>query len=80
MFSNIKELFMLLTKRQRNQILLLQLLVIIMSFVEVVSVLAVGPFMTVVGDVSVLQGQGILAQLFKMSGFDSPSTFARNFW
>ena len=75
MFSNIKELFKLLTNQQRKKILLLQLLVILMSFAEVASVLSIGPFMAVVGDVNLLQGQGIMAQLYKASGFENSSTF-----
>ncbi|MEE3002849.1 MAG: ABC transporter ATP-binding protein [Pseudomonadota bacterium] len=75
MFSNLKELFTLLTTKQRKKILLLQLLVILMSFAEVVSVLSIGPFMAVVGDVSLLEGQGIMAKLYKGSGFETPAVF-----
>ncbi|MEE3003791.1 MAG: ABC transporter transmembrane domain-containing protein, partial [Pseudomonadota bacterium] len=66
---------MLLSKQQRKKIFQLQLLVILMSFAEVVSVLAIGPFMAVVGDITLLQGQGIMAKLYKITGFENPSTF-----
>lgn len=49
-----------------------------MAFAEVAGVAAIGPFMALVGDISLLQGDGKLAQLYALSGFESPRDFL--FW
>ena len=49
-----------------------------MAFAEVAGVAAIGPFMALVGDISLLQGDGRLAQLYTLSGFESPRDFL--FW
>lgn len=78
MFRLLKELFSLLTPSQRKRFLRLQVLVVIMAFAEIASVAAIAPFMAVVGDMSRLEGEGMLAQLYAASGADSPRTFL--FW
>ncbi|MBW6392013.1 ABC transporter ATP-binding protein/permease [Halomonas sp. Y3S6] len=78
MFDLLKELYSLLTPRQRKRFLRLQLLVVIMAFAEIASVAAIAPFMSVVGDMSRLEGEGMLAQLYAAIGADSPRTFL--FW
>ncbi|MDX5379702.1 MAG: ABC transporter ATP-binding protein, partial [Halomonas sp.] len=75
MFDLLKELYSLLTPRQRKRFLRLQVLVVIMAFAEIASVAAIAPFMSVVGDMSRLEGEGTLAQLYAASGADSPRTF-----
>lgn len=78
MLQNMKELYLLLTSEQRKKLLYLQVLVIVMSFAEMASVLAIGPFMALVGDMSQLQGNGLPAKLYQLSGLSSPETFL--FW
>ena len=75
MFSNIRELYLLLSKEQRNRLFRLQFLVIIMSIAEVSSVLSIGPFMTLVGDISQLEGQGFLADWYRDLGFTDTTDF-----
>jgi HlyD family secretion protein len=48
MFASLKELYSLLTTEQRNKLLRLQLLVILMSFAEIAGVVSIGPFMALV--------------------------------
>lgn len=78
MFRRIKKLYQLLTKEQRRKLLGLQVLVVLMAFAEVAGVAAIGPFMAVVGDMSRLEGDGLLAQLYTASGFETPRQFL--FW
>ncbi|RUO26267.1 multidrug ABC transporter ATP-binding protein [Aliidiomarina minuta] len=78
MFKRIKNLYKLLTKEQRRRLIKLQLLVVVMAFAEVAGVLAIGPFMALVGDISHLEGTGILAQVYQFSGIDSYRDFL--FW
>lgn len=68
MLNNFKELYSLLTRRQRKRLLRLQLLVVAMAFAEVASVVSIGPFMALVGDLSHLQGDGVLADFYRMTG------------
>jgi ATP-binding cassette, subfamily B, bacterial PglK len=76
--KSLKELYWLLEPAQRRRLLLLQFLVLLMSIAEVVSVLSIGPFMTLVGNLEQLQGSGILAQIYRWSGASSPTQFV--FW
>lgn len=78
MFKRLKTLFKLLTSEQRKRLIRLQFLVVLMAFAEVAGVAAIGPFMALVGDISLLQGDGKLAQLYTLSGFESPRDFL--FW
>ncbi|WP_273623759.1 ABC transporter ATP-binding protein [Marinobacter sp. DS40M6] len=49
-----------------------------MSFAEIAGVVAIGPFMALVGDISQLEGDGALADLFQATGLESPRDFL--FW
>lgn len=78
MLTRIIKLYRLLTGEQRQKLLHLQFLVVVMAFAEVGGVLAIGPFMAMVGDMERLQGEGILAQLYSASGLETPQQFL--FW
>lgn len=78
MFQRLKQLYRLLSYEQRKKILGLQVLVILMAFAQVAGVAAIGPFMAVVGDISRLEGDGTLAQLYQTSGMETPRQFL--FW
>ncbi|MFQ3789812.1 ABC transporter ATP-binding protein [Halomonas sp. A29] len=75
MVTQLRELYSLLTPGQRRRLLRLQGLIVIMAFAEIASVIAIGPFMSVVGDMSRLQGEGWLAQAYQWSGLESPERF-----
>lgn len=75
MYKRLKVLFSLLTKEQRRRLLGLQILVVFMAFAEVLGVAAIGPFMSLVGDMGRLEGDGYLAKLYALSGLESPRTF-----
>lgn len=78
MLSQLKELYSLLTAEQRRKLMRLQILVVLMSFAEIAGVVSIGPFMALVGDMSQLQGEGMMAELYRASGFTEPRTFL--FW
>jgi len=75
MLKIIIEFFLLLTPTQRKQFYLLQVLVIIMSLAEIVSIVSIVPFMTIVGDPSVLEKDNLLSILFLKSNIDDPYEF-----
>ncbi|TDR57290.1 HlyD family secretion protein [Halomonas ventosae] len=78
MLPNLKDLYCLLTSGQRKRLIGLQLLVVLMAFAEVAGVVAIGPFMAIVGDMSQLEGEGVIARFYVLSGFQDPSDFV--FW
>lgn len=78
MFSQLKELYSLLTNEQRKKLLRLQILVVLMSFAEIAGVVSIGPFMALVGDISRLEGEGFLANVYRATGLDKPRDFL--FW
>jgi len=78
MLKSLRDLFLLLTPTQQKKLLRLQWLVLLMSLAEVASVLAIGPFMALVGDLSSLQGDGLVARIYQVSFFETPKDFL--FW
>ena len=75
MFKAIKNLFNLLTPSQRKRFYKLQILVVLMSFAEIIGVASIIPFMALVGDMSQLQEGNIIAKVFEASGLISESQF-----
>ncbi|MDI5934373.1 ABC transporter ATP-binding protein [Halomonas kalidii] len=75
MLKDLRELYGLLTRKQRKRLARLQVLIIVMAFAEIASVLSIGPFMAVVGDMSRLEGEGRLAWVYQASGLPSPEAF-----
>ena len=78
MFSQLKELYSLLTIDQRKKLIRLQILVVLMSFAEIAGVVSIGPFMALVGEISQLEGEGFLAEIYRGTGLESPRDFL--FW
>ncbi|MDN3554856.1 ABC transporter ATP-binding protein [Halomonas maura] len=78
LLPSIKRLYRLLTAEQRKRLFRLQLLVGAMSIAELSSIAAIGGFMAVVGNMSILEGQGILADFYRLHGNGEPTTFL--FW
>lgn len=52
MLNQLREFYSLLTQQQRRRLLGLQALIIVMALAQIASVIAIGPFMAVVGDMS----------------------------
>ena len=75
MLKVIKQLFVLLTDKQLKQFYLLQMLVVIMAFTELLGIASIAPFMALVGDISILETNGVFAQLYQLSGLNNPMDF-----
>lgn len=75
MLKLLKELFQLLTPSQRKRFYTLQLLVVVMAFAEIVGVASIVPFMALVGDMSILEKENVISQIYLVSGINSPSDF-----
>ena len=68
MLRIIKELFSLLNKGQRKRFFALQFLVILMSLMEIIGVSSIIPFMAIVGDMTQLQKDTVVAKIYMASG------------
>ncbi len=75
MLVMIRKLFSLLTPSQVKQFYRLQILVVIMAFTELIGIASIAPFMALVGDISLLQGDGIFADSYQFSGLNDPMNF-----
>ena len=75
MFKIVKDLFSILTTSQRRHFYLLQVLVIVMSLTQILGIASIIPFMALVGDLSQLQQDTIIAEVYKLSGLSSESQF-----
>jgi HlyD family secretion protein len=54
---------------------MLQLLVVVMAFTELVGIASIAPFMALVGDISLLEKEGVFAELYQFSGLTNPMDF-----
>lgn len=75
MFKLISQLFSLLTPSQRKRFYVLQTLVILMGFTEVMGVASIIPFMGLVGDMSQLQQDTLIGQIYRASEIESEEQF-----
>lgn len=75
MFDLAKELFVLLTPSQRRRYYSLQVMVILMAFMELLGIASIGPFMALVADTQLLETNSILNQLYIASGVATHTEF-----
>lgn len=75
MFHLAKELFALLTPSQRRRYYLLQAMVILMAFMELLGIASIGPFMALVADTQLLETNSILNSIYVASGVATHTEF-----
>lgn len=75
MFKMIRQLFSLLDESQVRQFYILQLLVVVMAFTEILGIASIAPFMALVGDISLLEREGAIAKIYQYSGVSDPTQF-----
>lgn len=75
MITKLIELFGLLTPEQRRSFLTLQFLVILMAVFEVIGVASIVPFMALMSDITIIEGDNILAQIYTYSGVNNHQDF-----
>ena len=75
MISKLIKLYFLITPKQRKTFVILQLLVVFMSVFEVVGIASIVPFMALVSDILILEGDNILATIYRNSGIVSQQSF-----
>jgi len=74
----LKQLFGLLTPQQRKQLFTLQILIIIMAGAEAAGIASVGFFVGMLGDITILERDNVLSQIYLWSGILDPHSFV--FW
>lgn len=75
MFHLARELFALLTPIQRRRYYSLQVMVILMAFMELLGIASIGPFMALVADTQLLETNSILNQMYTASGMATHKDF-----
>ncbi|GAA0806641.1 ABC transporter ATP-binding protein [Psychrobacter piscatorii] len=75
MLKVIKQLFSLLTDKQLKQFYILQVLVVVMAFTELLGIASIAPFMALVGDISILETNTVFAEIYQLSGLNNPTDF-----
>ena len=75
MLKLVKQLFALLTSKQRKSFYILQILVVVTALMEIVSIASIIPFMTLVGDMTLLEKRLPLQKFYQYSGITSESQF-----
>ncbi len=75
MLKLVKQLFALLTSKQRKSFYILQILVVVTALMEIVSIASIIPFMTLVGDMTLLREETTIAKFYQYSGITSESQF-----
>lgn len=75
MLKMIQKLFTILTPQQRKEFYVLQILVVLMAFTELLGIASIAPFMALVGDISLLEQGGLFEQLYQFSGLTNPIDF-----
>lgn len=75
MLNMLRNLFMLLTPKQRKQFYFLQVFVVIMAVTELIGIASIAPFMALVGDISLLEKEGVFSKIYQLSGLNSPVDF-----
>lgn len=75
MLKIIRQLFSLLSPEQVRQFYILQVLVVVMAFTELLGIASIAPFMALVGDISILEKSNVFAELYQLSGITDPMDF-----
>ena len=75
MLKALIEFFSLLPAKQRKKFYILQALVVIMAFAEIVGIASIVPLMAVAGDSSILEKENLLALLYLKSNIGEPYDF-----
>lgn len=75
MLDILKQIFYVLLPSQRKKFYILQLLVILMAFTELIGIASIAPFMALVGDIGLLNKPGFFSDLYLSSGLKNPMEF-----
>ncbi|CAN8142743.1 membrane hypothetical protein [uncultured Thiomicrorhabdus sp.] len=75
MIKTYKDLYKLLDYKQRKSLLYIQVLIILMSFAEIIGIASIAPFMAVVANPSIEAQSGFVAEIYSKFSFEDSSEF-----
>ena len=75
MINKIKEIFFLLEKKQQKKIIYLQIIILLTACMEVLSLFAIAPFMSILADYDVINKEGYISDLYNYLEFQNPKDF-----
>ena len=75
MFSVVRKILSLLTKKERWQLFWLSLAIVLMAIVEVAGIASIMPFMAVVGNPEVIKTNQWINWVYQIAGFTSSDQF-----
>jgi ATP-binding cassette, subfamily B, bacterial PglK len=73
--NKLRELFGLLNTNQRKRFYVLQVLILVMAFMEIIGIVSIIPFMALVGDLNQLQQDTFISSVYQASGIKSELRF-----
>ena len=76
MIKKLKNLLNLLSQKQQKKFIFLQILVLITAVFELIGIASIGPFMILVSDFSVLEGDNIIAKFYLETRLNNHFEFA----
>ena len=75
MIATLKELYLLLSSEHKKKLFFLQFWIVLMSLLEVLSVLSIGPFMALVANTGALENNPLLAEIYQFFGLIDTNQF-----
>ncbi len=75
MIKQIFQIFSLLEKKQQKKIIYLQFLILLTACMEVVSLFAVAPFISILSDFDLIYKDGYVSYIYNYFNFQSPKNF-----
>src|SRR3990167_7812218 len=75
MIKLIKNLLKVMTEKQKKKLIILQILVVTSAIFELFGVLAIGPFMALVGNIDLIENHKLINSIYLYSGMGSPVDF-----
>ena len=75
MIKQIFKIFSLLEKKQQKKIIYLQILILLTSCMEVISLFAIAPFISILADFDLIYKEGYISDIYNYFDFQSPKNF-----
>lgn len=75
MFENLVKIYRILDYKSKRKFLLLQLIILLMSILELTGIVSIVPFMTLVGNISIIDTEGYIREIYIYTGLTDPYEF-----
>ncbi len=79
MIKKIIHIFSLLEKKQQRKIIYLQLLILLTATMEVISLFAIAPFISILSDFNIIYQENYISSIYSFFDFKSPKIFLFTF-